>query len=128
MNENSETTEQLKCVIKYFEIAQTSMPLPSGRYGNSLAVALEMQEYKGALYMIQNADELGINLESVSSVYGENVWSAQQTFEFSQVGFEMEKTTVDDEFCIDYPRVVQSNNSNIDAALEISKIFQNKTK
>lgn len=43
-----------------------------------------MQQCLGALYIIQNADELEINLESVSSEYGgKDVWDAQQTFEFS---------------------------------------------
>lgn len=124
LNENSETTKQLKAIIKTIKVG---MPLPSGRYGNSLAVALEMQLYQGALFMIKNADELEIDLESVSSEYGgRNVWNAQQTFELSQLGFENTKIDDNDEFYKDYPWLIQSKNNNIDAAKEISNILQDK--
>lgn len=126
LDENEETTKNLKVIAG---MSKGGMPLPSSRYGNSLAVALEMQLYKGALFMIKNADDLEIDLESISSEYGmKNVWSAQQTFEFSQLGFEMTKIADDDQLYKDYPWSVQFNNSNIDAALEISTILQGKTK
>jgi len=126
LNENDKAAEQLKTIIKSIN---GGMPLPSGRYGNSLAVALEMQLYQGALFIIKNADDLGINLEAISSEYGGgNVWNAQQTFEVSQLGFEMTKITDDNEFYKNYPWMIQTRNSNIDAALEISTILQDKTK
>lgn len=125
-NRNDKTTAQLKAITKSIKVG---MPLPSGRYGNSLAVALEMQLYQGALFMIENADDLEIDLESVSSEYGgKNVWDAQQTFELSQLGFEKTKIADNDEFYKNYPWLIQFKNSNIDAALEISSILQDKIK
>lgn len=131
LNENPDTTEQLKSIIEMSNIVNNGMPLPSGRYGTALAVALEMQLYKGALFMIKNANELGIDLDSVSSEYGgKNVWSAQQTFEISQLGFEKTKVTDDDELYKELYKnnswLVQFKNDNIDAALEISSILQDK--
>lgn len=123
---NDETAEKLRELVKTFK---DEMPLPSGGYGNSLAIALEMQLYQGALFIIQNADELGIDLESVSSNYdGKNVWTAQQTFELSQLGFKTTKISDVDEFYKDYPLIMQDINRNIDAALEISRIFKGKLK
>jgi len=77
--------------------------------------------------MIKNADELGISLESVSSECdGKNVWNAQETFEFSQLGFDKNKIAENDEFYKKYPGFIQSTNSNIDAAAEIEKLLQVK--
>ena len=126
LNENAETTTQLKNVIKCIN---GGMPLPSGRYGNPLAVALEMQYYTGALFIIKNAVDLEIDLESVSSEYdGRNVWNAEQTFELSQMGFENTKLASDDEAYKDFPMLIQSHNNNIDAAAEISDILANNIK
>lgn len=123
-NEDAKTTKQLMTIIKSIKVG---MPLPSGRWGNSLAVALEMQLYQGALLMIKNAEELEIDLESVSSEYGgKNVWNAQQTYEISKLGFAKKKIADNDEFYKKNPWLIQSINSNIDAALEISSILQGK--
>ena len=123
---SDEKAEKLREIVK---TSEDEMPLPSGRYGNPLAVALEMQLYQGALFMLQNADELGIDLESVSSDCDrKNIWNASQTFEFSQLGFETTKTAETDEFYKDYPLLIQAKNGNIDAAAEISRIFKGKIK
>lgn len=125
-NQNDETTAQLKAITKSIKVG---MPLPSGRYGNSLAVALEMQLYQGALFMIKNADDLKIDLESVSSEHGgKNIWDAKQTFELSLLSFDTTKIEDNDDFYKNYPWIMQSKNNNIDAALEISSILQNKIK
>lgn len=123
-NEDAKTTEQLMIITRSVKVG---MPLPSGRWGNALAVALEMQYYQGALLMIKNAEELEIDLEFVSSEYGgKNVWNAQQTYEISQLGFEKTKIADNDEFYKEYPWFIRMKNSNIDAALEISSILQGK--
>ncbi len=126
-NENEKTTQQLKAIIK--STNKVGLPLPSGRYGSPLAVALEMQFYQGALFMIKNAADLEIGLESVSSEYGgKNVLNAQQTFKLSQLGFEKTKIADDDEFYKKYPWLIQVTNRNIDAALEISTLLQCKVR
>lgn len=126
-NKNEKTIEELKGILTC--INGNNMPLPSGRYGNSLAVALEMQYYQGALFIIQHAEELGIDLSAVSfDSNGKDVWDAQQVFELSQLGFNTSKIASDDDFYKDYPEVIQSMNANIDAATVISIIFQDKSK
>lgn len=126
INDDVKTRENLMAIAKSINIG---LPLPSGRYGNVLAVALEMQFYQGALFMIKNADELEIDLTCISSEFGgNNAWDAQQTFELSQLGFNKTKIAENDEFYKEYPWLIKSKNSNIDAALEISDILQNKTK
>lgn len=126
LNKDDKTIEQLKATMKFMNVG---MPLPSGRWGNALAVALEMQLYQGALFMIKNAEDLEIDLDSVSSEYGgKDVWNALQTFELSQIGFEKTKITTDDKFYKNYPGLIQSKNNNIDAALEISNILQDRVK
>ena len=124
--EYSGDVEKLKAMLKVQ--VNNVFPLPSGRFGNVLAVALEMQHYKGALFIIQNAKDLGIDLHSVSSEYGgREVWNAKQTFEFSKEYFDFEKIDVEkDEFYKRYPEYAKVQNANIDAALEIDSIFQEK--
>lgn len=43
-NQDMNTTNDLKSITQLF--TKSGMPLPSGRYGNPLAVALEMQLYQ----------------------------------------------------------------------------------
>lgn len=125
-NKNVETGEQLSVLTK---ASKSGMPLPSGRWGNALAVALEMRFYQGALFMIENAEELEIDLDSVSSEYGgKDVWDVKQTFELSQLGFDMTKIADNDEFYKAFPETIKVNNSNVDAAIEISKLLQDKMK
>lgn len=123
---NEEVIRKLKITLKTFKGA---MPLPSGRWGNSLAVALEMQYYQGALFMIQHADELGIDLESVSSEYdGSQVWNAKQTFEQSQLGFEETKIDPDDKFYSKYPWLIESNNRNVDAHQKLYAYYKTRNR
>lgn len=125
-NQDTETTNQLSAIIQG---SQVGMPLPSGRYGNALAVALEMQFYQGALFMIKNAEKLGINLSSVSSEYGgRNIWDLQTAFEFSKTGFKMTKIPLDDPFYKDYPTFINNHNRDVDSAVEISNILQDGIK
>ena len=35
------------------------LPLPSGRWGNAIALALELNDYTSALLLIQKSEELG---------------------------------------------------------------------
>lgn len=124
--ENNESKEELVCLINAIS---APMPLPSGRIGNSLAVALEMNIYKGALFIIQNADELGVDMECVSSEFGgKNVADAQQTFEISKIGFETEINKDADIFYRTYLFYRKYLNDNIDAFHKIENIFLEKKK
>jgi len=61
------TEEATKELAGIARIITDYMPLPSGRYGNILAIALEMGIYAPALFLIENSQELGINLGLVST-------------------------------------------------------------
>lgn len=88
-----------------------------------------MHFYQGALFMIENAEKLEIDLDSVSSEYGgKDVWDVKQTFELSQLGFDMTTIADNDEFYKAFPETIKVNNSNVDAAIEISKLLQDKMK
>ena len=101
------------------------MPLPSGRYGNVLAVALEMQQYKGALFLMKHAKKLEINLNAVSSEYGgENIWNVKQVFKASLEGFDTIRIKENDECYKEYPSIIQEKNNNIDAVAEIELFLQ----
>ena len=124
LNIDSKTTRQLELMVKTIKV---EMPLPSGRFGNSLAVALEMQCYEGALFMILHANELGIDLDEIScELGGRDVWNVEKTFELSQIGFETTKIEEKDESYKDYPWLRQSKNNNIAAALEIANLLQER--
>lgn len=119
------TFKNLKSLIKSISVP---MPLPSGRWGSALAVALEMHEYKSAQFMIQNASTLGIDLTTISSEKdGKNVWSAKQVFEYSKGIFEVEKKIIDKKrnTSNDHPdKFAQFYNDNIMAFHEIDNLFK----
>ena len=61
----------------------TDLPLPSGNTGSPLAVAMEMHKYIGALYLLNNAGELGINLANISHDNMGEVYSAKDVLYMS---------------------------------------------
>lgn len=67
--------------------SSTNMPLPSGRSGNALGVLLEMHKYEVALDILNNPESYGLNLERVSYM-DDDVWNAEETFNFSLLSFE----------------------------------------
>ena len=57
--------------IKYcLALHDGGYPLPSGRWGTPLAVALENHQFSSAKYLLDNKDELNIDVNSVSSNLG----------------------------------------------------------
>lgn len=64
------------------------MPLPSGRLGGTLAVALEMHKYLVALEILNNPEKYYSNLNAVSHITGGKPWSAEETFDFSLLSFD----------------------------------------
>lgn len=96
--------------------------------GNALAVALEMQKYKGALFILEHALDFEINLESVSSEFGgTNVWNAKETFELSQMGYIESKLGIDT-LCEEFPELAQMEYNNVLAAIQLQKIFEEKSR
>lgn len=64
-------------------IGNAWMPLPSGYYGNALAVAVEMQLYAGAFLLLEHHDQLDLDTEVVAiNDFGETM-SIENSFDFS---------------------------------------------
>lgn len=116
---NEENKRQL---CSYLSAINQGLPLPSGRYGSSLAVALEMHNYPSALLMIQHATEWNIDLEMVSSNFdGSNIMSVEECFDFSLSYFEYE---LDEAFYQRFPQELK-HRKDIIAASEILKQLLN---
>lgn len=120
------TKENEKKLINYLKTIHGGLPLPSGRWGSSLAVALEMHNYPSALLIIKNAADLNIDLEKVSSAEdGSNIMTSNECFEFSQSYFENE---VDEEFYSEFPEHLEYIKRNITASEELKHIYLSKSK
>ena len=119
---NEQTSKYLKDTI--LAVGGCDLLLPSGRYGNALAVAFEMQMYISALFILQNAQELNIDLDIVSYTDYKDVWSAKEAFAFSLKVFDTTKIEESDERYKLYPTVIKFNNDTIEAAKEIKEILQ----
>ena len=114
---NEQNTSELKNILTTIK---GELPLPSGRVGNALAVALEMQEYEAAVFMVNYARELQIDLQNVSNRwFGGDIWNANEVFELSQIGFETNKISNNHPFYQKYPWFIQYQNKNIDAFFEL---------
>jgi hypothetical protein len=59
------------------------MPLPSGYYGNAIAVAFEMQLYAGAYFLLEHQDQLDLDTEVVAINCDDKTMSAENSFDFS---------------------------------------------
>ncbi len=122
--EPSQENEQQ--LINYLKIVNVGLPLPSGRWGSSLAVALEMQNYPSALLMTRKASDLNIDLERVSSeLSGSEIMSAKECFELSLSYFDNE---LDEEFYSRFPVHLEHMKRNIAAAEELKSIYKPKNK
>ncbi len=59
-------------------------PLPNGRIGNPIALALEINDYSSALFLIKSAEELGLDTDEVSIDPNSNdFWNAKEEYMFS---------------------------------------------
>ena len=73
------------------------MPLPSKRFGNILALALELQKYDIAELIFDNAEDLGLDLDSIIIPMDEaSEWSLGEVVAYSELGFD--KTNTDKKF------------------------------
>ena len=86
---NEKDRELLDLFIK---ISQ-GLPLPSGRWGNAIALALEINNYVIAEYLIKNADRLGLSTDFVVSELGfKNPWNLKDEYLFSQLTYDEDET------------------------------------
>lgn len=127
--ESGNCEKELESWIRIANISceENNLPLPSGRKGNVLAVALEMRNYFSAIYMIENAERLGISLDRVSmDVDGSNVWGVKDTFELSQLGFVKSRSVdlVENGFDPIEESASLYGNDQIEAAKKLESLIQ----
>ena len=97
-----------------------NLPLPSGRYGNVLAYAMEMQKYYGALKIFEKSKDIGITTSIVAiSPVGEESWDAKSCFEYSSKLWENNK-----DYFYSIPKIFITNKM---AILKFQKIFNIKS-
>ena len=113
-------TDKNKALLELtIKCSDRGLPLPSGRWGNQLAVALDMRLYDGAKYMIENVEKFGIDLSRVSSsLGGSDPWSADEVYQLSVLKFDFNPILQDDEDYINLPEARASINQNKIAAEE----------
>ena len=101
------------------------LPLPSGRWGNAIALALELNDYTSALLLIQKSEELKLSTDIVVSEYGfKNPWNLKEEYLFSQLtisGEPIPKAFFKD---YEYERYRYFYNKNIDSNYEIAKMLE----
>ena len=77
--------------LDVFTQISEGLPLPSGRWGNAIALALEVNNYVAAEYFIENADRLELDTNTVvSELGGKNAWSLKDEYLYSQLTYEEE--------------------------------------
>ena len=83
MNEND------RKLVDFLAEHSEGLPLPSGRWGNAIALALEVNNYIAAEYLIENAERLKLDTNTVvSELGGVNPWSLKDEYLYSQLTFE----------------------------------------
>ena len=78
-------------IIDTFILISEGLPLPSGRWGNAIALALEVNNYVAAEYLIDNANRLKLDTNTVvSELGGKNPWSLKDEYLYSQLTYDDE--------------------------------------
>ncbi len=77
--------------LDYYAELSEGLPLPSGRWGNAIALALEINNYVVAEYLIENSDRLKLYTNTVvSELGGKNPWSLKDEYLYSQLTYDEE--------------------------------------
>ena len=120
----TEETEKKLGLLAYSS-SEKGIPLPSGRYGNAIALAFEINDYVSAKYLIENAEELGLETNTVVS---DNPWGMKDEYLYSLLTFDQ----LTDEMIEDYrkilsnemfDRLVANFSKQIKAASEVEKML-----
>jgi len=73
-----------------------SIPLPSGRWGNVLALALELNEYIAAKLLFEERKQLELNTDlMVTDANGHNAWNLYDEYLFSQLTYNKKDISID---------------------------------
>ena len=65
-NYEKEQTEKNKLKLDLYLLTKDTMLLPSGKWGNLLALALEMHKFKSANYILENREKFQISLDYIA--------------------------------------------------------------
>ncbi|MBO5096370.1 MAG: hypothetical protein J6B98_05800 [Bacilli bacterium] len=65
-NYEKEQTEKNKLKLDLHLLTKDTMLLPSGKWGNLLALALEMHKFKSANYILENREKFQISLDYIA--------------------------------------------------------------
>jgi len=111
--------------LSNYLVVVDKLPLPSGRWGNALGVAIEMELFPAALFIMQNAEKLGINLDIVSTtIEGEEPLSLSELFLSTFVKFDINKLPNIHPLYKDHIEINDFHNRNINAAYDLyRKLF-----
>lgn len=82
-------TKNSRLLLELRAITSDGLPLPSGRWGNAIALALEINNYIAAEYLINNASALNLETETVVSELGNtNPWGIKDEYLFSLLTYD----------------------------------------
>lgn len=75
--------------LDYYAKTSAGLPLPSGKWGNAIALALEFNNYEVAEYLIENAERFNLDTKSVASDFGgKNRCSLKDMYLFSRLSYD----------------------------------------
>ena len=124
-NYSNSLNEDERKKLEILAEVSNGLPLPSGRWGNAIALALELNDYTSALLLIQKSEELGLSTDKVVSEYGwKNTWNLKEEYLFSQLtisGEPIPKVFFKD---YEYERYRFFYNKNIDSNYEIANMLE----
>lgn len=114
--------EKYRKALDLFIEFSEGLPLPSGRWGNAIALALEINNYVAAEYLIENADRLKLKTDFVVSELGFlNPWSLKEEYLFSLLTYDEEiLSKMDQDSDEEYKKYVETivRNKNAKERLE----------
>ncbi len=120
-------TNEIETLIKLTPKSKTLL-LPSGRYGNIIALALEANNYIVAKYLIENSNRLGLNTNIVASEKDKKTeWSLKDEYLYSQDTYKEEITLIrEGQLATCYPEYIDIIIRNILANESLKEKFSIK--
>ena len=111
-------TDEDKMAFDTYVYFSGGLPLPSGRWGNAIALALEVNNYVAAEYLIDNADRFELDTNTVASEIGDNCsLSLKDEYLYSQLTYKEEKIPIregqsEEDYQIYVENFIKNKNAN----------------
>lgn len=114
--------EKERNLVDFLAKYSEGLPLPSGRRGNAIALALEVNNYVAAEYLIENAERLNLDTNTVvSELGGANRWSLKDEYLYSQLTFDDSVDVIRDKKERAYQQYVEFFDNNKEANKRLEK-------